>query len=150
MIVELANKFHTPLIIEMLKEYRSATPVALFAECDDEEYIKGMLAQLFAGRGFALIAFKNDIAVGMVLGMIDQSIWDSQICILRELAYWVKLEYRGTSAGYRLLSKYNEYGKSLIDTGRVKSVTISKMVNSPDLDYAKFGYSKVEETWSMN
>jgi RimJ/RimL family protein N-acetyltransferase len=150
MIIELANKFHTPLIIEMLKEYRSATPVALFAECDDEEYIKKMLAQLFAGRGFALIATRDNMAAGMVLGIIDQSIWDSQICILRELAYWVKPEYRGTSAGYRLLLKYNEYGKSLIDAGRVQSVTISKMVNSPDLDYAKFGYSKVEETWSMN
>jgi len=150
MIVELANKFHTPLIIEMLKEYRSATPVALFAECDDEDYIKHMLAQLFAGRGFALLATKDAMAVGMVLGMIDQSIWDSQICILRELAYWVKPEHRGTSAGYRLLSKYNEHGRLLLDTGRVQSVTISKMVNSPDLDYAKFGYSKVEETWSMN
>jgi hypothetical protein len=59
-------------------------------------------------------------------------------------------EYRGTSAGYRLLSKYNEVAQSLSDMGRIKTWTISKMVNSPDLDYGKLGYRKIEETWSMS
>jgi RimJ/RimL family protein N-acetyltransferase len=143
-----ANKFHTPIIIDMLKEYRSATPVALFAECNDEEHIKVLLAHLFAGKGMALLACRDDdVVVGMLLAMIDQSIWDTNLCILKELAYWVSPEFRGTSAGYRLLSKYNDHAKSLLDLGRIQAWTISKMVNSPDLDYGKFGFSKAEETW---
>jgi len=144
-----ANKFHTPIIIEMLKEYRSATPISLFMHCNDEEYITILLTHIYAGRGVALLSFRDDKPTGMILGMIDQSIWDNKLCILKELAYWVKPEFRGTSAAYRLLSKYNDLGQSLFDSGRIKAWTISKMVNSPDLDYGKFGYRKAEETWCM-
>jgi GNAT superfamily N-acetyltransferase len=144
-----ANKFHTPIIIDMLKEYRDATPVSLFSECDDEEYIKKLLAHLFAGKGIALLSYRDDVPTGMLIAMIEQSIWDTKLCIMKELAYWVKPEFRGTSAGYRLLSKYNDAAKSLSDSGRIRTWTISKMVNSPDLDYGKFGFAKCEETWSM-
>ena len=145
-----ANKFHTSVIIEMLKQYREVTPVAFFKECNDELYINKLLAHIFAGRGLALLAYREDECVGMILSFIDQSIWDPEICVMKELAYWVVPKYRGTSAGYRLLSKYNEFGRSLTEAGRIKTWTISKMVNSPDLDYAKFGFSKCEETWSMS
>jgi len=144
-----ANKFHTPIIIEMLKSYREVTPIDFFKYCDDEEYITQLLSHIFAGRGVALIAYREETPVGMLLGFIDRSIWEPKLCVLKELAYWVYPEYRGTSAGYRLLSKYNEVAQSFSDMGRIKTWTISKMVNSPDLDYSKLGYRKIEETWSM-
>ena len=148
-IVE-ANKFHTPVIIEMLKKYRSATPVSMFANCDDEEYITKLLTHIYMGKGIAFLAYKDEQPIGMILGIIDQSIWDTEIRILKELAYWVNTESRGSSAGYRLLTKYNERARELRDEGRISAWTISKMTNSPDLDYGKFGYRKVEETWSMS
>ena len=134
----------------MLKDYRSNTPVSMFANCNDEEYINKLLAHIFAGRGIALLAYKDDKPAGMLLGIIDQSIWDPELCVLKELAYWVSPEYRGSTAAYRLLSKYNDIAQSLIDSGRIKTWTISKMINSPNLDYGKFGFRKIEETWSMN
>lgn len=145
-----ANKFHTPVIIEMLKRYRGMTPVSMFSECNDEEYITKLLTHIYAGKGLALLAYKDEQPVGMILGVIDQSIWDTDIRILKELAYWVNPESRGSTAGYRLLSKYNDKARELKDNGRIKVWTISKMSNSPDLDYGKFGYRKVEETWSMS
>jgi len=148
-IVE-ANKFHIPIIIEMLKHYRSVTPVSFFKDIDDEKYITGILTQMLLGKGVVLLSYKDDTPTGMLLAFIDNSIWDNKLCILRELAYWVEPEFRGTSAGYRLLSKYNEVAQSLSDMGRIKTWTISKMVNSPDLDYGKLGYRKIEETWSMS
>lgn len=144
-----ANKFHAPIIIEMLKEYRHATPLSIFESCNDEEYINKLLAHIFAGRGIALLAYKDETPIGMLIGFIDQSIWDPHLCILKELAYWVKPNYRGSTAGYRLLSKYNEIAKSMLDTKRIKQWTISKMVNSPDLDYSRFGFKKIEETYSQ-
>lgn len=144
-----ANKFHAPIIIEMLKEYRNETPLKLFESINDEAYINKLLAHIFAGRGLILLAYKDETPVGMLASFIDQSIWDPSLCILKELAYWVKPEYRGTSAGYRLLSKYNQSAELLLDQGRIKQWTISKMVNSPDLDYDKFGFRKIEETYSQ-
>jgi predicted GNAT superfamily acetyltransferase len=148
-IVE-ANKFHSDVIIQMLKNYREVTPVEFFKYCDNEEYINKLLRHIFAGRGIVLLAYKEDKAIGMLVGFIEQSIWDPDICMMRELAYWVEPEHRGSSAAYRLLSKYNEIAQSLLDTGRIKTWTISKMVNSPDLSYDKLGFRKVEETWSVS
>lgn len=144
-----ANKFHASIIVEMLKEYRNETPLELFKSINDEAYINKLLAHIFAGRGLILLAYKNETPVGMLASFIDQSIWDPNLCVLKELAYWVKPEFRGTSAGYRLLSKYNEIAQSFLDSGRIKQWTISKMVNSPDLDYSKFGFRKIEETYSQ-
>ena len=144
-----ANKFHASIIVEMLKEYRNETPLELFESINDEAYINKLLAHIFAGRGLILLAYKNETPVGMLASFIDQSIWDPNLCVLKELAYWVKPEFRGTSAGYRLLSKYNEIAQSFLDSGRIKQWTISKMVNSPDLDYSKFGFRKIEETYSQ-
>ena len=144
-----ANKFHTDVIIEMLKRYRSHTPIKFMEQCDNIEYIKKLLSYVFAGRGIVLLAMKDDKAIGMIIGFVDQSIWDPEVCVLKELAYWVDEEHRGSTAGYRLIKKYNDIANSWILNGRIKTATISKMVNSPDLDYSKFGYKKCEETWSL-
>lgn len=144
-----ANKFHIPIIIEMLKHYKEVTPISFFKDITNEEYISGLLTHILAGRGVILLSYKDDVPTGMLLAFIDTSIWDNKLCVLKELAYWVEPQFRGTTAGYRLLSKYNEVAQSLLDVGRIKTWTISKMVNSPDLDYSKLGYRKVEETWSM-
>lgn len=149
MKIVIANKFNTPDIIKMLKNYRNNTPIESFKDCNDEEYITKLLTHIYAGRGTILLAYKDEQPVGMLIAFIDNSIWDPSLCVMRELAYWVEPEFRGTTAGYRLLSKYVEIAQSYLDMGRIKQCTISKMVNSPDLKYDKFGFSKVEETYSM-
>lgn len=149
MKIQQATKFDTDAMIEMLEHYRESTPIRIFDNYDNVPYVKQVLAHIFAGRGVAFIAYKKNVPIGLIVGIIDQSIWDKDLLVMKELAYWVEPEHRGTTAGYRLLSKYIEYGKELQSLGRIKTFTISKMTNSPDLDYKKFGFDKVEETWSM-
>lgn len=144
-----ANKFHIPIIIEMLKHYRECTPIDMFKNINDEEYIIKLLSYIFAGKGTILLSYKDDVPTGMLIAFIDSNIWDSNFNVLKELAYWVEPEYRGSSAGYRLLKRYNEIGEELLSQGRIKTWTISKMINSPNLDYSKLGFNKIEETWSM-
>lgn len=124
-------------------------PVDIFKHCDDEVYITTVLTHIFAGRGVALLSSRDDVVTGMLIGFIDQSIWEPNIRVLKEMAYWVKPEYRGSSAGYRLINKYVELAEDMIASGKIQSCTISKMINSPDLDYGKFGFKKVEETWAI-
>lgn len=149
MNIRQANKFDTPRIIEMLKNYREVTPISSFKDCNNEEHMIAILSHIYAGKGIALVAESNDKIIGMMLSVIDQSIWDPKICVLKELAYWVELESRGSTAGYRLLLEYNRVARSLLVTGRITHWTISKMSNSPDLDYSRFGFTRVEETWSQ-
>ena len=64
-----------------------------------------------------------------------------------EMGFTVEKKYRGGSVGYRLLKNYCDYGEQLKKQKRIDFYTVSKMVNSPDLKYQKFGFNKLEEKW---
>lgn len=146
MNIRLANKFDLPHIIKMLKHFRDNSPVDKIKECDNEMYISTLYNHILAGRGIAYVA-EHDQPIGMIIGFIDQNIWDPEIKVLKELVYWVEPEYRNTTSGYRLLKAYNDHAKTLVDSDRIQLYTMTKMVNSPDLDFSRFGYKKTEEVW---
>ena len=146
MKVRLANKFDLPIVLDMLRNFRNHTPIDMMRECNNEEYINKLFHHVILGGGVALIAEDKDVA-GMIIGVKDQNVWDPEIKVLRELVYWVEPEYRGTTAGYKLLLKYNKLAQELVDEQKINMYTMTKMVNSPDLDFTKFGYKKTEEVW---
>jgi RimJ/RimL family protein N-acetyltransferase len=100
-----------------------------------------------AGRGLALVAEKDGKLAGILIGMIDSLIWDPDTRVLREIVYWVDEEYRGSTAGYRLLAQYVKECDEMVDSGRITAYSMVKMVNSPDLKFEKFGFKKTEEVW---
>ena len=147
MRVRDASPFDAPAILDMLRAYRSQTPLSFLAEADDAEYITALLTQLMAGKGVVLVAEDSTGVVGMLLACIQPSMWSPAHLVMQEMAYWVNPEARGGSAGYRLLSAYVEHGQALKDGKRIHAFFISKMVNSPDIKYDKFGFTKLEEMW---
>lgn len=147
MQIKKATKFDLPEIIEMLKHFRENTPISIMAECDNHDYISQLIHHILIGRGIVLLAEKDSRVIGMIMGYIDKTIWDPNILVMNELAFWVEPEYRGTSAAYRLIKTYNDEVNKLKGEGRIKLFTMSKMINSPDLDYGRFGYKKIEEHW---
>lgn len=146
MKIRKANKFDLPAVIDMLRNFRNNTPIEIMRECDNEDYINRLFHHIILGGGIALIAEDKNY-VGMIIGVKDQNIWDPDMKVLKELVYWVEPEYRGTTAGYKLLLQYNKLAKELMDKQKIKMYTMTKMVNSPDLDFSKFGYKKTEEVW---
>lgn len=146
MIVREANKFDLPYILDMLRNFREATPIEMMRECDNEEYINKVFHHILLGGGVALVA-EDQQPEGMIIGIKDQSIWDPDIKILRELVYWVEPDARGSSAGYRLIKEYNKRAEQMRQDDQIAMYTMTKMVNSPDLDFSRFGYQKTEEVW---
>ena len=133
-------------ILDMLRNYREKTPLPFLAEADDADYITRLLTELMAGRGLVLLA-ETDKPIGMLIAGINPSLWSPKHLLMTEMAYWVEPEARGSSAGYRLLAEYQQRGAEFKAQGRICNFVISKMVNSPDLQYDRFGFSKLEEFW---
>jgi len=148
MIIRDASPFDIPVLLDMLRNYRSMTPLPFLAEADDAEYVTKMLTALIAGKGVVLVA-ENDGIVGMLIADISPSIWSPKHLLMTELAYWVEPDARGGTAGYRLLTAYQKRGQELKEKGRICNCLISKMSNSPNLQYQKFGFEKLEEFWVM-
>jgi N-acetylglutamate synthase-like GNAT family acetyltransferase len=146
-MIRKANQFDISAILDMLRRYRSETPLDFLRDADDAEYVTQMLCELMAGRGVILIAEVEQKPVGMMIAAVMPSIWSPKHFVLTEFAYWVEPEHRGGTAGYRLLRSYLDEAIALKDAGRICNAFISKMVNSPDLKYSRFGFSKLEEFW---
>lgn len=146
MQIREANIFDIDEILDMLRQYRNATPLPFLREANDAEYISALLNSILAGAGIALVAEKDKL-VGMLLAQISPSAWSPKHLLMNELAYWVNVDARGSTAGYRLLKAYADKGNELVKSGRIAKFFISKMVNSPDINYGRFGFSKIEESW---
>jgi N-acetylglutamate synthase-like GNAT family acetyltransferase len=141
-----ASPFDIPDILDMLRSYRRLTPLPFLAEADDAKYVTQMLTELMAGKGLVLIADKDGIA-GMLIAVIAPSMWSPKHMMMTEMAYWVEPECRGGTMGYRLIAEYKKRGDELKKNGRICNYLISKMSNSPNLQYQKFGFDKLEEFW---
>lgn len=146
-MIRQANKFDVPQIIEMLKQYRDDAPIEILKTANDQEYIERFLIDLIVGSGFILVAENEDKLIGMLIAGIVPNIWNPKVNQCSEIAYWVDPDFRGGTAAYRLIKSYVDECEKLYKSGRIQMITISKMVNSPDLKYQKFGFEKLEETW---
>lgn len=146
-MIRHATRHDIPSILEMLRHYRDNTPLDFLRDADDAQYVTAMLLELIAGKGVILLAEQDGKTIGMMIAAVMPNIWSPKHHVLTEFAYWVEPEYRGGTAGYRLIRAYLDEAIALKEAGRICNAFISKMVNSPDLKFSKFGFSKLEEFW---
>ena len=146
MIVRQGNKWDFPKIILMLRNYKEVSPWKVLRSCEDETYIMKLLTTILVS-GCILISEENNEITGMLLALKTRNIWDPSLYEMNELCYWVEPEHRGSTAGYRLIKAYKTICDELKSQNLILSYTISKMVNSPDLKYEKFGFAKEDEKW---
>lgn len=145
-MIRQANKFDKPQIIEMLRLFRTESPITQYRELENEAYISQLLDSIIAGQG---VIFVED-NVGFIMGVKTPTIWDDTKIALYELAWFVKKEYRHKTTGYRLFKAYIDYAKQLKDEGKIALYTMTKMTTSPDINYGKYGFTKIEENWMNN
>jgi N-acetylglutamate synthase-like GNAT family acetyltransferase len=147
--IRKASPFDIPQILDRLRDYRSQMPYGFLANADDADHVKSLLSHLMAGQGVVIVAEQDKSIVGILIAGIMPSIWSRKHLMLTEFAYWVDPAVRNGTTGYRLLREYLDQAIALREAGRIANCFISKMVNSPDLKYQKFGFRKLEEFWVM-
>lgn len=142
-MIRLANKHDTTEIIEMMQAFRKESQINQFKDLDNEEYWHELLASIFAGRGFVYI----EEGKGLIIGLIVPSLWCNKTYALHELAWYVKPEQRNTTIGARLFHLFMGEAKKMKQEGRIKYFVMSKLSNSPDIKYDKYGFTKLDENW---
>ena len=146
-MIRQASKFDIPKIIEMLLNFGKVAPIEVLRQAEAGNYIEGLLTEIIIGSGFILLAEKDNEVVGMIIGGIIPNVWNPKVKQCSEIAYWVEPEFRGGTIAYKLLKAYFAECDKMMKSGRIQMYTMSKMISSPDLNYQKFGLSKLEETW---
>jgi GNAT superfamily N-acetyltransferase len=142
-MIRIANKFDKTEIIQMLRMFRLESNIKQYQHLDNEEYIDYLLDQILNGMGIIYI----EEGKGMIIGLIAPVIWCNKHYALHELAWYVKPEYRNTTIAYKLVKAYIEFGKQLKENKRVILFTLSKLPDTPSLNYEKLGFKKIDENW---
>jgi predicted acetyltransferase len=131
----------------MLRHYRDSGTIKGLTVENEETGMK-ILTAIIVGLGVAFVSEKDKKLTGMLLAIKSPFMWDANKLIMSEIAYWVETEYRGSTAGYRLLAKYVEHCDELKDNGVIVNYTMSQM-EGQELDYSRFGLKPIETTWSI-
>jgi len=146
-MIRHANKFDVNETVRMLKAYRDKAPTQFLRDSSNQDHIEKLLSNILAGAGFILLATKEEDVIGIVIAAQHPNIWNPDIAQISEIAFWVDEEHRGGKIAHRLLHAYIQQCEEWKQENRIQFFSISKMVNSPDLSYDKFGFEKLEETW---
>lgn len=148
MKIRQATKYDFDDLVKMLWNYHDHGNIkGLHVERGNKTPNK-IVTHILAGAGIAFVAEKNDELIGMLLAFKTPFLWDDSKFIMNEIAYWVEPDHRGSSAGYRLLSEYVKYCDQLKEEGRISNYTMSQM-EGQTLDYSRFGFKPIEQTWSL-
>ena len=142
-MIRQANKYDKADILDMMKMFRKESHIQEYQDLDNEEYWDALLDHILAGKGVIFIEQNK----GLLMGLICQIPWCDKTLQMYELAWYVKPEYRHKTVGYKLLKAYIDKAQELKDQGRIKLFTMTKMTTSPDINYGRFGFTKIEENW---
>lgn len=140
----LANKFDLPILVEMMRGYAQQSPIAALADekMHDERHVENLLLSLILGRGFVLI---DEGGRGMLAAMVTPNFWCPEVMELKEIAWWVKPEFRRGSVGGRLFIEFDKIAKAYLAQNRVQVVCLS-LLSSSEINSLP-GYRQIESTF---
>lgn len=153
-MIRSANLEDFDRIMELMINFANHSPWAPHHNpMYNDHYVRNLLTS-FLTQGCILVAQPQpnqtpqpDQIQGMLIATTVSDPWLPHVKTLKELAWWVEPEYRHTSMGYRLLQKYIEYGKKMVEKNMVHGFTLTNMSISPDFDLEKRGWNKVETNY---
>lgn len=134
-------------IMEMMVNFANSAPLSdLHNPQYNDLYVRRLLCEIIK-NGCVIVGEINNRVEGMLIGMVISDPWLPHIKTLREIAWWVEPEHRGSSLGYRLLREYVRFGETLVDKDVIVGFTLTNMEISPAFDLEKRGWRKVETNY---
>jgi predicted N-acetyltransferase YhbS len=124
--------------------FANANPFKGLHEPDYNDQYANRLIDKIRKNGVALVADKDGIVVGMLLAMVQGDIWLPEVKTMREVAWWVDPEHRGSSAGAKLLTEYNKVGEKLVAHDIISAYTITTLGMGDHLNLQKRGWHAIE------
>ena len=83
--------------------------------------------------GLSLVAESAQGIEGIFLSVKDTDMWIPSIIRLKEMAWWIQPELRGTNVGVLLLDSYIERAEAMRERGEIMTYSIGHYVYSPEI-----------------
>jgi len=147
MKVRSATQKDWPDIKRLMIDFANFNPVKDLQNPDYNPKHVDTVLDYICKKGVAVVCEHNGRVIGMLLATIQGDLWLPHIKRMTEVAWWVEEEYRGTTAGARLLKYYMGVGIEMKDQGYISSFTLTTLATTPDLKLDKRGWTPIDFNW---
>lgn len=138
---------HHPEVYDMLEQFTCENPhVKLPPDMGNFRHVSLVLFEI-QRSGVGFVSHTDTELTGMILAHSQGDIWIPEQRFLVELAWWVKPEHRGSSAGARLLKAYSSQADLMLQSGQVVAASLSTLTTSPDLKLSKHGWIPTQKQY---
>lgn len=131
-----------PAVIGLLQEFGRQPSLRDLPQIKSPEIL---LKRILNGGLARIYEHRLHGVCGVVLGMQAPNIWNSDIQVMTELAYYIKTDARSWRSGYTLLKSYLDACKALKVSGKIQYYMMASL--EIDFDYSRFGLIPVERIW---
>lgn len=141
--IRLADKDDVPVLVAMGRRFLASSAYASAVLPTDDEVEDSLLS--LVAHGVVFVADKDGVPVGMLAGAMSR-IWFCPRPVAAELAWWVDEEYRGGTAGIRLVQQFQDWAR----LEGAKFVVMSDQVGGdPHVGpmLLRMGFADVERSW---
>lgn len=142
-MIREATRQDIPALVDMMRCYAKEAPMSVLQvdKNHDANHVKNLLFSLIVGRGFI---FVDSEYRGMIAAVVTKNVWCPSVIELRELAWWVRPEFRNGSIGGRLWKTFENRAQKMLDEKKVDYICTSVLANSPLIDYTKRGFKPMD------
>jgi GNAT superfamily N-acetyltransferase len=144
MIIRGAHFNDYDTIKRFMIAFANANPFTGLHAPDHNDTYANRLIDKIRKQGVALVAEQDGEVIGMLLAMINGDMWLPEVKTLREIAWWVDPEHRGTNAGGKLLKEYNRIGELMVEKDIISAYTITTLGMGDHLNLQKRGWHAIE------
>jgi hypothetical protein len=150
-MIRLATRADIPAITQVLIEFMHESAYKDYVEDPNQAYLNRLVFNVIYMGYIWLWLVKDDQGQEKIAGLLaavkEPNVWQPKSIQLRELAWYVRPQYRGLPTGGRLFVEYCRKGDELMQAGTIKSYAIMKMSNTPAVDLERRGFRLTEHVF---
>ena len=143
MTIRLATRADLDAIHSLVLEFLLDTAYGKHTNDMDHVHIKRLCYAVLA-TGRVWLYEHQGIAVGLLIGVMEQNIWMPNKVSFRELVWYVREEYRRSPAGGRLFIEFCREGERLLLNNQIDGYFTTRMNSTASYDLEKRGFREVE------
>jgi hypothetical protein len=145
-VIRLATRSDLNTVTLLLMEFLTSTSYNKHTDAVEPEHIR-KLAYSLLYSGYTWLYYADDAPVGLLIAVKEPNIWIPEKKSLRELVWYVREAYRGTTGAGRLFVEFCKTGDRLLNSGEIQGYFTTRMTTTTDYDLERRGFRLTEKLY---
>lgn len=145
-MIRQADRGDMVSIANLIEEEIKESTYGLHVDTVDSNHIRRLVMGVLH-VGYIWVYEREGKIVGMLAALKEPNIWVPERVVLKEAAWFVKPEYRGSVGAGKLFIKFCQQGESLLANGEIAGYFTTRMASTGDYDLESRGFRLVEKLY---